>query len=70
MTTGQPATRTLVRLPADASRTDVKLGQRSWYEGEWVERRRVRRCESGWTGDRCRRPLFHDGPHSNERAPR
>jgi hypothetical protein len=23
------------------------------------------RCESGWTGDRCTLPLFHDGPHSN-----
>jgi hypothetical protein len=22
-------------------------------------------CESGWTGDRCTFPLFHDGPHSN-----
>lgn len=22
-------------------------------------------CESGWTGDRCSFPLFHDGPHSN-----
>ena len=26
------------------------------------------RCEMGWTGDRCSRPLFHDGPHSNEKA--
>ena len=24
------------------------------------------RCESGWTGDRCKLPLFHAGPHSNE----
>lgn len=24
------------------------------------------RCESGWTGDRCRRSLHHDGPHSND----
>jgi hypothetical protein len=24
------------------------------------------RCESGWTGDRCTKPLFHRGPHSNE----
>jgi len=24
------------------------------------------RCESGWTGDRCSFPLFHEGPHSNE----
>lgn len=23
-------------------------------------------CESGWTGDRCTFPLFHDGPHSND----
>lgn len=23
------------------------------------------RCESGWTGDRCSRPLFHEGPHNN-----
>lgn len=23
-------------------------------------------CESGWTGDRCTFPLFHDGDHSNE----
>lgn len=23
-------------------------------------------CESGWTGDRCTFPLFHEGPHSNE----
>lgn len=22
-------------------------------------------CESGWTGDRCVFPLFHEGPHSN-----
>ena len=27
------------------------------------------RCESGWTGDRCALPLFHDGPHDNERQP-
>lgn len=25
------------------------------------------RCESGWTGDRCKLPLFHAGPHSNEK---
>lgn len=24
------------------------------------------RCESGWTGDRCSRPLGHAGRHSNE----
>ena len=24
------------------------------------------KCESGWTGDRCTLPLFHDGPHSND----
>lgn len=23
-------------------------------------------CESGWTGDRCRAPLHHDGPHTND----
>lgn len=27
------------------------------------------KCESGWTGDRCGRPLFHPGPHDNERWP-
>ena len=26
-------------------------------------------CESGWTGDRCTFPLFHEGDHSNERNP-
>ena len=24
------------------------------------------RCESGWTGDRCTKRLFHEGPHSND----
>ncbi len=24
------------------------------------------KCESGWTGDRCTFPLFHEGSHSNE----
>jgi hypothetical protein len=27
------------------------------------------RCESGWTGDRCQLPLFHDGEHDNEYGP-
>jgi hypothetical protein len=22
-------------------------------------------CGSGWTGDRCMKPLGHEGPHSN-----
>lgn len=22
-------------------------------------------CESGWTDDRCTKPLFHKGEHSN-----
>lgn len=26
----------------------------------------IERCESGWTGDRCTKRLFHAGPHSNE----
>lgn len=38
-------------------------------DGLWRHRpepRRRERCESGWTGDRCSRPLGHDGRHSNE----
>ena len=30
-------------------------------------RKTTQRCESGWTGDRCTKRLFHTGPHSNER---
>lgn len=41
----------------------------SWYESrqtldQWLDEQGPR-CESGWTGDRCEFPLFHDGPHSN-----
>jgi hypothetical protein len=25
------------------------------------------RCESGWTGDRCVKPLGHPGAHSNQK---
>lgn len=24
------------------------------------------RCESGWTGDRCQLPLYHEGDHDND----
>jgi len=27
------------------------------------------RCESGWTGDRCKLPLFHDGDHDHGDLP-
>ncbi len=35
-----------------------RKGQRGFPKGA--------KCESGWTGDRCTKPLGHSGPHSNE----
>lgn len=43
------------------------------FDPEWfaavdleIARRGQPACESGWTGDRCTFPLFHDGDHSND----
>ena len=35
------------------------VSDRMFAEGEHA----AMRCESGWTGERCSRPLDHDGPH-------
>lgn len=41
----------------------------SWYESRQTEAEwgaeTGQACESGWTGDRCTFPIFHEGPHSN-----
>jgi hypothetical protein len=38
----------------------------SGYEFESDASKVTGACESGWTGDRCTFPLFHDGQHSND----
>jgi hypothetical protein len=65
-----PAEMDTLELEAIASDTEgrgLDAGLDSWFAAVDAEiaRRGQPLCESGWTGDRCSLPLFHEGDHNN-----